>query len=116
MRTPNVFYRFQELASESGHGTFRPPTLEAPTEGYKLTLQTHSTMNKVIFDYLITQGYPAAAARFAKEAGIPERQAEDDLDSIEERRDIKLAILKGEIESAIHKIIEYDPQVRYSAL
>ena len=68
-------------------------------------------MNRVIFDYLITQGYPAAAARFAKEADIPTPQAERDLDCIEERKDIKLAILRGDIESAIDKINDYDAKV-----
>lgn len=76
-----------------------------------LTIGALSTMNKVIFDYLITQGYPAAAARFAKEAGIPEPQAETALDRIEERKNIKLAILRGEIESAIHQINDYDARV-----
>ena len=105
----------QQRAPKFGQGSFRMLPYHTvfkddPTR-IRLTIGAPSTMNKVIFDYLITQGYPGAASRFAKEAGIPEPQAETALDRIEERKEIKLAILRGEIESAIHQINDYDARV-----
>jgi len=62
-------------------------------------------------DYLITNGYPAAAKKFAIEANI---QPKADVDSIQERVDIRTAIHSGDIQSAIEKINELNPQVRHS--
>lgn len=60
-------------------------------------------------DYLITNGYPAAANKFAVEANI---QLRTDLQAIQERVDIRTAIHSGNIQSAIEKINELNPQVR----
>lgn len=62
-------------------------------------------------DYLITNGYPAAAKKFALEANI---QPKADVDSIQERVDIRTAIHSGDIQSAIENINELNPQVRLS--
>lgn len=59
-------------------------------------------------DYLITNGYPAAAKKFAIEANI---QPQADGDFIQERVDIRTAIHSGDIQSAIEKINELNPQV-----
>lgn len=65
-------------------------------------------LNSVIMDYLISEGYPAAAQKFALEANI---QLKVDVDSIRERVDIRNAIYSGDIQSAIEKINELDPEV-----
>ena len=59
-------------------------------------------------EYLISEGYPEAAQRFALEANI---EPELDVDSIQERVEIREAIASGDIQSAIEKINELDPQV-----
>lgn len=59
-------------------------------------------------EYLISEGYPEAAQRFALEANI---EPELDVDSIQERVEIREAIASGEIQSAIEKINELNPQV-----
>ena len=59
-------------------------------------------------DYLITNGYPAAADKFALEANI---QPKANMESIQERVDIRTAIHSGDIKSAIEKINELNPQV-----
>ncbi|KAF9629727.1 hypothetical protein BFW01_g10930 [Lasiodiplodia theobromae] len=59
-------------------------------------------------DYLVSEGYPMAAKRFALEANIP-HSAEPQ--SIQERVDIRNAIHAGNIESAIHKINDLNPQI-----
>lgn len=62
-------------------------------------------------DYLIREGYPSAAQKFALEANI---QPTIDLESIQERVEIRTAIYGGDIQSAIEKINELNPQVRLS--
>lgn len=61
-------------------------------------------------DYLITNGYPAAAKKFSVEANIQPRA---DIESIQERVDIRTAIHSGNIQVAIEKINELNPQVRH---
>lgn len=68
-----------------------------------------SDINFVIMDYLINEGYPAAAKKFAAEAGLP--QPVGDHEHIEERVDIRNAILAGNIEPALEKINELNPSV-----
>ena len=67
-------------------------------------------INAFIMDYLVTEGYPNAAKKFALEAGIPSSRASRDT-SVEIRRDIRLDILRGNVESAISKIVDYNPAV-----
>jgi hypothetical protein len=63
-------------------------------------------------DYLITNGYPSAAKKFAIEANV---QLQTDLDSIQERVEIRTAIHSGNIQLAIEKVNELNPQVRLSS-
>ncbi|KAL9078536.1 MAG: hypothetical protein Q9157_002559, partial [Trypethelium eluteriae] len=58
-------------------------------------------------DYLINEGYPSAARKFAKEANI---EATGDIESISERVEIRNAILAGDIQTAIEKINDFNPQ------
>lgn len=74
-----------------------------------VSLTCPSDINYLVMDYLITNGYPAAAKKFAVEANI---QPNEDVDSIQERVDIRTAIHLGDIQSAVEKINELNPQVR----
>ncbi|KAJ5929239.1 hypothetical protein N7454_007087 [Penicillium verhagenii] len=65
-------------------------------------------INYLVMDYLITNGYPAAAKKFAVEANI---QRKPDLDFIQERVEIRTAIHSGNIQLAIEKINELNPQI-----
>jgi len=65
-------------------------------------------INFVIMDYLINEGYPSAAKKFAAEANI---QPQADEESIQQRVDIRNAIHAGDIQSAIEKINELNPQI-----
>ena len=67
-----------------------------------------SDLNAVIMDYLISEGYPSAAQRFAYEANISPML---DVDSVEERVSIRTALHKGDIQDAIEKINELNPEV-----
>ena len=64
-------------------------------------------------DYLINEGYPSAAQNFAQEANIQPRV---DVDSIQERVEIRNAIYEGDIQSAIEKINDLNSQVSHDPL
>ncbi|KAL4896226.1 CTLH/CRA C-terminal to lish motif domain-containing protein [Aspergillus ambiguus] len=65
-------------------------------------------INYLVMDYLVTNGYPAAANKFAVEANI---QPKADIESIQERVEIRTAIHSGDIQTAIEKINELNPQI-----
>ena len=60
-------------------------------------------------DYLVSEGYPRAAEKFAKEANIHLPLEEE---SILARVEIRRAIHAGDIDTAITKINDLNPQVR----
>lgn len=68
-----------------------------------------SDVKFMIMDYLINEGYPSAARKFALEANIP---TTEDIESIQERVEIRNAIHRGEIQEAIERINELNHQVR----
>ena len=65
-------------------------------------------INSLVMDYLVSEGYPSAAQNFALEANI---QPKVDIESIEERVVIRNAIYGGDIQTAIERINELNPQV-----
>ncbi|KAL9615012.1 MAG: hypothetical protein Q9167_000544 [Letrouitia subvulpina] len=68
----------------------------------------NSYLNAVIMDYFISEGYPSAAQKFAVEANIQPRM---DDESVQQRVEIRNAIYGGDIQSAIEKINELNPQI-----
>jgi len=67
-----------------------------------------SDVNHIIMDYLITEGYPRAAEKFAKEANIKFPNTDESLQS---RVEIRQAIHVGDIDAAINKINDHNPQI-----
>jgi glucose-induced degradation protein 8 len=65
-------------------------------------------LNNLIMDYFITDGYPSTARKFAAEAKIPPKA---DFKSINERVEIRDSIHRGDLQTAIEKINELNPQV-----
>lgn len=59
-------------------------------------------------DYLITEGYPSAAERFAMEANI---ELETDQSHIRERVQIRDLIQQGHLRQAIEQINDLDSEV-----
>lgn len=59
-------------------------------------------------NYLITEGYPSAAQKFAHEANI---EPMPDLESIHDRVQVRESIHSGAINTAIKMINELDPEV-----
>ena len=76
-----------------------------------LANKTCSDLNALVMDYLISEGYPSAAQKFASEANILPTSA---VDSIQERVAIREAIYRGDIQSAIERINELNPMVSRS--
>ncbi|KAJ5138992.1 LisH dimerization motif subgroup [Penicillium bovifimosum] len=69
---------------------------------------SRTDINYLVMDYLLTNGYPAAAKKFAVEANI---QVRTDFEPIQERVDIRTAIHSGDIQAAVEKINELNPQI-----
>jgi len=65
-------------------------------------------INKLILDYLTTEGYPSAAAKFSKEANLDSQQDEE---SVRSRQRIQHSIHLGSIQEAIDALNELEPQV-----
>ncbi|KAL8761716.1 MAG: hypothetical protein Q9184_002191 [Pyrenodesmia sp. 2 TL-2023] len=65
-------------------------------------------LNSVVMDYLVSEGYPSAAQRFASEANV---QPTSGINSIEERVEIREAIHSGDIQTAIERINELNPML-----
>lgn len=65
-------------------------------------------LNSIIMDYLISEGYPSAAQKFASEANLQPTSAAE---SIHERVKIRDAIYAGDIQTAVERINELDPSV-----
>jgi hypothetical protein len=74
----------------------------------KLISVLDSDINALILDYLTTEGYPSAAARFSKEANLRPQQEEE---SVKARQQIQHSIHLGSIQEAIDALNELDPQV-----
>lgn len=79
-----------------------------------------SDINWVIMDYLVSEGYPAAAEKFAQETNLC---APSDLEGIRERVRIRTAIYSGDVAEAISiineidaEILEYNPLLHFHLL
>ncbi|KAH8678917.1 CTLH/CRA C-terminal to lish motif domain-containing protein [Tricladium varicosporioides] len=67
-----------------------------------------SDINALILDYLTTEGYPSAAAKFSKEANLRPQQEEE---SVRARQAIQHFIHLGSIQEAIDALNDLEPQV-----
>ena len=64
-------------------------------------------------DYLVIEGYKSAAEEFSKEADIA---SPVDFQSIEDRMNIRDALQRGDIEEAITRVKDLNPEVCIPAL
>ncbi|KAK5165587.1 uncharacterized protein LTR77_009116 [Saxophila tyrrhenica] len=67
-----------------------------------------SDINWVIMDYLVSEGYPGAAEKFAQESNLCQPT---DVEGIRERVRVRNAIHSGRIEEAIGMVNEIDPEI-----
>ena len=59
-------------------------------------------------DYLVIEGYKSAAEEFSREASL---QPPVDLSTIESRMNIREALQRGDVEEAIEKVNDLNPEV-----
>ncbi|KAH0613304.1 uncharacterized protein H6S33_009684 [Morchella sextelata] len=69
---------------------------------------TKTDLNALVMNYLVIEGYNSAAVKFAQEANI---SPQIDLESIQERVEIRNAIHRGDIQSAKERINELNPEI-----
>ena len=77
-----------------------------------LTSGYYSDLNKLVLNYLISEGYASAAVKFSEEAGITPKISTD---CIGDRIQIRSAINRGDIKDAIRMINELNPEVSFQA-
>ncbi|ERF74290.1 hypothetical protein EPUS_01977 [Endocarpon pusillum Z07020] len=65
-------------------------------------------INNLMMDYFITEGYPSTARIFAAESNT---QPEADFEAIKARVEIRECIHRGDLQTAIEKINELNPQL-----
>ncbi|KAJ4002403.1 lish motif-containing protein [Lentinula boryana] len=67
-----------------------------------------SDLNRLIMDYLVIEGYKSAAEEFAQEASVA---SEVDFESIESRMKVREALQRGDVEDAIVRVNELNPEI-----
>jgi hypothetical protein len=67
-----------------------------------------SDLNRMIMDYLVVEGYKSAAEELCQEANLTPPV---DFSSIESRMDIRDALQRGDIEDAITRVNDLNPEV-----
>jgi len=65
-------------------------------------------LNRLIMDYLVIEGYKSAAEEFSQEASL---SPPVDFESIESRMDIREALQRGDVEDAITRVNDLNPEV-----
>jgi len=65
-------------------------------------------MNRLIMDYLVREGYKEAAEKFEEESGV---RFAPKIDKLEEKTEIRDAILQGNVQQAIRLINELYPEM-----
>jgi hypothetical protein len=65
-------------------------------------------MNRIVMDYLVTEGFKEAAEKFSQETGL---KPEVDLAILDDRIRVKEAIQRGDIDEAIQLINDYDQEI-----
>ncbi|PBL01251.1 lish motif-containing protein [Armillaria gallica] len=65
-------------------------------------------LNRLIMDYLVIEGYKSAAEEFSQEANLTPPV---DFESIESRMNIREALQRGDVEDAITRVNDLNPEI-----
>ncbi|KAG2232213.1 hypothetical protein INT48_003903 [Thamnidium elegans] len=74
----------------------------------KVDLTFGRDLNQLVMNYLVVEGYKDAAEQFSSESGLAPTV---DLQSIQERMDIRHAIQSGDVDTAIDLILDTNPHL-----
>ncbi|XP_006454688.1 lish motif-containing protein [Agaricus bisporus var. bisporus H97] len=69
---------------------------------------TKEDLNRLVMDYLVIEGYKSAAEEFSQEASLTPPV---DFESIESRMDIREALQRGDVEDAITRVNDLNPEI-----
>ncbi|KAF8587325.1 hypothetical protein K439DRAFT_840519 [Ramaria rubella] len=69
---------------------------------------TKHDLNRLVMDYLVIEGYKTAAEEFRREADI---EPPVDFNSIESRMNIREAVQRGDVEEAIERTNDLNPEI-----
>ncbi|KAG2487534.1 hypothetical protein HYH03_013814 [Edaphochlamys debaryana] len=64
--------------------------------------------NRLIMNFLVTEGYVEAARMFEKESGTPPGV---NLDAITDRMEVRRALQAGDVEAAMERVNDLDPEI-----
>ena len=116
-------------------GPRRTPRLrlyELGADPLALASHLNSDLNSLVANYLFTEGYLSAAENFAREAGLDTTATAAtssslngasstaastpsyDVESIKTRMEVRRAVLKGDVEVALDKVVDLDLEVSAS--
>ncbi|KIO08353.1 hypothetical protein M404DRAFT_349831 [Pisolithus tinctorius Marx 270] len=88
-----------------------PPKISIRKEEWERRLHevqvTKDDLNRLIMDYLVIEGYRSAAEEFSSEAGVVPPV---DFESIESRMVIREALQRGDVEEAITRVNDLNPE------
>ena len=84
-------------------------TVFSPISEHSRLAALSSDLNRLVMDYLVLEGYQAAAEEFSKEANV---RSPVDFSSIETRMTIREAVQRGDVEEAIELVNDLNPEVR----
>ena len=65
-------------------------------------------MNRLVMDWFVNQGYKSSAEIFSQEANV---SSPVDFDSIESRMSIREALQRGDVQDAITRVNDLNPEV-----
>ncbi|KAI5123626.1 hypothetical protein M0805_003440 [Coniferiporia weirii] len=69
---------------------------------------TKNDLNRLVMDYLVIEGYKSAAEEFSKEADLA---SPIDFQGIEDRTSIREALQRGDVEEAIVRVNDLNPEI-----
>ncbi|KAL4069682.1 CTLH/CRA C-terminal to lish motif domain-containing protein [Scleroderma yunnanense] len=92
--------------------TWMPPKITIRKEEWERRLHevqvTKDDLNRLVMDYLVIEGYKSAAEEFSNEAGVVPPV---DFESIESRMIIREALQRGDVEEAITRVNDLNPEI-----
>ncbi|KAK0464913.1 CTLH/CRA C-terminal to lish motif domain-containing protein [Desarmillaria tabescens] len=80
----------------------------SPLVAGELTAFLGRDLNRLIMDYLVIEGYKSAAEEFSQEANLTPPV---DFESIESRMNIREALQRGDVEDAITRVNDLNPEI-----
>ena len=86
----------------------RPCLCHLPEPTSLTIISLNRDLNRLIMDYLVIEGYKSAAEEFSQEANLAPTV---DFESIESRMVIREALQRGDVEDAITRVNDLNPEV-----